>query len=179
MFCKQCGASLPEGAKFCEVCGTAVSAPEAAASPESGAYAPPQQEPQYNAPPYAEPQQQTFFDCGVQAREIATAIILSIVTCGIYGIYWFIKMVDDVNRVSNDQNAFSGGITFLLNLVTCGIYGVYWYYQAGKKMNYAKHVRNMPQTENAEILYLVIALVAPIVNMCLIQSDLNKMATPQ
>lgn len=26
----------------------------------------------------------------IQRREIVTAIILSLVTCGIYGIYWFI-----------------------------------------------------------------------------------------
>ncbi|MBR5619367.1 MAG: DUF4234 domain-containing protein [Clostridia bacterium] len=115
----------------------------------------------------------------MQARDIAVAVILSIVTCGIYNIFWFIKMVDDVNRVSNDQNAQSGGITWLLTFITAGIYGVYWYYQAGKKMRYAKQVRNMPADDNTEVLYLVLALFGfGIVNMCLIQSDLNKMATP-
>ncbi len=183
MFCKNCGASLPDDTKFCANCGTPVSAPEeneAAAPAQEPAYNAPPQEPIYNAQPvYTQNPQPQFFDCGIQQRDIATAIILSIVTCGIYGIYWFIKLVDDVNKAANDQNAYSGGITFLLNLVTCGIYGIYWYYQAGKKMNYAKQARSMPVTDNAEILYLVIALVAPIVNMCLIQSDLNRMATPK
>ena len=36
----------------------------------------------------------------VQRKNIAVAIILSIVTCGIYGIIWFININDDVNRVS-------------------------------------------------------------------------------
>ena len=129
-------------------------------------------------PTYTQPQP-TFFDCGVQARDIAVAVILTIVTCGIYNIYWFIKMVDDVNRVSNDQSAYSGGVTWLLTFVTASIYGWYWFYQAAKKMRYAKQVRNMPTEENTEILYLVLAIFGfGIVDMCLIQSDLNKMATP-
>lgn len=190
MFCPNCGAQIPETDKFCSACGFAVAStqpePEAQSDPQPE-YTEPQQESQQA---YAEPQgayvpptyaqaQPTFFDCGVQARDIAVAIILSIVTCGIYNIYWFVKMVDDVNRVSNDQGAFSGGVTWLLMFVTGGIYGWYWYYQAAKKMRYAKQVRNMPAEDNTEILYLILAIFGfGIVDMCLIQSDLNKMATP-
>lgn len=135
---------------------------------------------QQNAPSasYGAQQKPLYFDCGIQQRDIAVAIILSIVTCGIYNIYWFIKQVDDVNRAANDQNAFSGGVTFLLGMVTCGIYSLYWFYQAGKKMSYAQQVRNMPVKENLEILYLLLSLFGfGIVSMALIQNDLNKMAT--
>ncbi len=46
-------------------------------------------------------------------------------------------------------------------------------------MRYAKQVRSMPAEDNTEILYLILAIFGfGIVNMCLIQSDLNKMATP-
>lgn len=31
----------------------------------------------------------------MRERNIAVAIILTIVTCGIYGIYWFIVLTDD------------------------------------------------------------------------------------
>lgn len=33
----------------------------------------------------------------VQKRDIALAIIFTLITCGIYGIYWFFKLNDDVN----------------------------------------------------------------------------------
>lgn len=63
----------------------------------------------------------------MRERNIAVAIILTIVTCGIYGIYWFIVLTDDARLASGDQQAPSGGIAFLLTLVTCGIYGIYWH----------------------------------------------------
>ena len=53
----------------------------------------------------------------VQKRDIVVAIILSLVTCGIYGIYWFIVMTDDVKTASGDTQLASGGVAFLLTLV--------------------------------------------------------------
>lgn len=198
MICSNCGTQFPDSAKFCPNCGTAVaqSDPEPVSNPAPEPAPEPSPEPsaQQAYPNYTAPNQNTsgyqaytpytngttFYDVGIQPRDIAVAIILSIVTCGIYNIYWFIKMVDDVNRAANDQSAFSGGVTWLLSFVTGGIYGCYWYYQAGKKMAYAKQVRNMPVDNSAEILYLILAIFGlGIVNMALIQSDLNKMATPQ
>ena len=54
----------------------------------------------------------------VKEKNIVTNIILSIVTCGIYGIVWFIQMTDDARDVSGDST-LSGGKAFLLTLVTC------------------------------------------------------------
>lgn len=190
MYCNHCGAELPDNAKFCTACGTPVESPSQPAAPveptaqfndTNAEYArqstvPPTYTSAPQQPYNAAPQ---FYDCGIQKRDIAVAIILSIVTCGIYNIYWFIKQVDDVNRAANDQNAFSGGVTFLLGLITAGIYSVYWFYQAGKKMMYAQQVRCMQAKENLEILYLLLSLFGfGIVAMALIQNDLNKMATP-
>ena len=53
----------------------------------------------------------------IQQRNIAVCIILSIVTCGIYGIYWFIVLSNDTNTVSNAENATSGGVAFVLSLI--------------------------------------------------------------
>ena len=61
----------------------------------------------------------------IQQRNIAVCIILSIVTCGIYGIYWFIVLSNDTNTVSNAENATSGGVAFVLSLITCNILRFY------------------------------------------------------
>lgn len=36
---------------------------------------------------------------------IALCIILSIVTCGLYSIYWYITVIDDVNTASWDSSS--------------------------------------------------------------------------
>lgn len=112
----------------------------------------------------------------IQQRSIPVCIILSIVTCGIYGIYWFICLANDTNTVSGEQNATSGGIAYLLGLVTCGIYFWYWAFKQGEKIDAAKNSRGMASS-NSGILYLILCLFGlSIVAWALMQNELNKMA---
>ena len=60
----------------------------------------------------------------IERRNIAVCIVLTLVTCGIYGIYWIVCLTNDVNTVSGDVNGTSGGMVVLLTIVTCGIYGI-------------------------------------------------------
>lgn len=111
----------------------------------------------------------------VQKRSIPLAIILSIVTCGIYGIYWFITLTNDIGRLSNDPG-FTGGKNFLLCIVTCGIWVFVWAYQVGKHIAEAQSQRGLPATDNS-VLYLVLNFVGlSIVVYALAQSDVNKLA---
>ncbi len=111
----------------------------------------------------------------IQQRNIAVAIILSIVTCGIYSIYWFIVLSDDVGRANNNPN-ISGGIAFLLNLVTCGIYGIYWSYKMGKEMYAANQKAGIASSDNS-ILYLILSLFGfQIITWAILQNELNTFA---
>ena len=106
-------------------------------------------------------------------RNIAVAIILSIVTCGIYGLYWFVVISDDVKDYSNDQEMMSGGVALLLTIFTCGIFGIYWAYKLGKNMFTAQQMYNLPATDNS-VVYLLLELFGlGIVAWAIIQSDLN------
>lgn len=118
----------------------------------------------------------------IQKRDIAIAIILSIFTCGIYSIYWFIVLSDDVGKANNNPQ-ISGGVAFLLNLVTCGIYGIYWSYKLGKEMFEANQKHGIPANDNS-IMYLILSLFGfQIITWAILQSELNKIAdknaTPQ
>ena len=116
----------------------------------------------------------------INKRNLAVSIILTIVTCGIYGIYWFIVMTDDTKNVSGDINGASGGVAFLLTLVTCGIYGYYWCYKQGEKLNEAKMQRGIMVDSSASVLYLILSIFGlSIVSYALMQSELNKMLPPQ
>ena len=161
-YCTSCGAQVPENMKFCPSCGAPVNDAETT---------------EQNTQPNTNPQPSNTSRPTVQKRNIVTCIILSLVTCGIYGIIWFVNMVNDVNTVCQDEKSNQGGGTvFLLTLVTCGIYGIIWYYNAGKRMNVAGTKYNLAISDNS-VMYLVLSLIGlGIVNYCLIQSDLNKYA---
>lgn len=111
----------------------------------------------------------------IKERNIVTCIILSIVTCGIYGLYWFITLTDDASR-ANDDPSFTGVKAFLLTLVTCGIYNIYWNYKIGKEMYEANQKRGI-QTSDNSVLYLVLGIFGfGIVTYCLVQNELNVIA---
>ena len=111
----------------------------------------------------------------MKERNIATSIILTIITCGIYGIYWFVVLTDETKIAAKDEKLASGGLAFLFSIITCGIYGIYWAYKMGELTSKAQSDRNLPAKNNA-VLYLVLQLLGfGIVNYALIQSDLNQM----
>ena len=60
----------------------------------------------------------------IQRKSIGLCIVLSIVTCGIYSLYWLYCMAEDVNLVTARPSAPSGGLVLLLTIVTCGLWSI-------------------------------------------------------
>ncbi|MBE6680528.1 MAG: DUF4234 domain-containing protein [Ruminococcaceae bacterium] len=107
-------------------------------------------------------------------RSIGMALILSIITCGIYGIYWMVVLNDDLNQLAGRSGAASGVTVFLLTLVTCGIYGYYWAYKMGENVD-TINSNGFTSTTNTGIVYLVLSLFGlGIINYCLMQDAINK-----
>ena len=151
VICVHCGVPAGKGNACCPNCGGSVH-PEAVICVNCGAAL--QKKPSI---------------AGIQKRNIATAIILTIVTCGIYGIYWFIKLTDEMNRLTGNEKDTSGGAAFLLSIVTCGIYSVYWAYRMGEKRD-----RLAEQNASSAVLYLVLSLILTIAVYALAQDAINK-----
>ena len=100
---------------------------------------------------------------GITRRSIGLAIVLSIITCGIYALYWIVKI--------NDTQATSGGMVLLLSIVTCGIYELYWLYKMGERCDRIKG--NASGSNN--VVYLILGIFGlSIVSLCLIQDTINK-----
>ena len=108
----------------------------------------------------------------ITKRNVAVAILLSIVTCGIYGIYWFIKITDEVNFLTHHEGDTSGAIAFLLTIVTCGIYGFFWAYKIGDKLD------NFEGTSSSRgVIYLILNIFGlGIITYALVQDSINKLA---
>ncbi len=110
----------------------------------------------------------------VEERNIAVCIILSLVTCGIYGLYWFVCLTEDTNAAANEEGT-SGVMALVFTLITCGIYGLYWAYKCGEKLDKAKTDRGM-SASNGGVLYLILYIFGGIIAYALIQNELNKLA---
>lgn len=109
-----------------------------------------------------------------EEKNIILNIVLTFITCGIYGLVWFVQMTDDAIGYSEDTEMQSGILALVLTLVTCGLYGFYWDYKMAKMIESAQTKNNLPASNNS-IMYIILHLVGlSIVNYCLIQSDLNN-----
>lgn len=103
----------------------------------------------------------------MEKRNIVTCILLTLLTCGIYGLYWLYKMAEDFRTLDPDMP--SGGMLILLDLVTCGIYGWYWFYKAGSILDERKGGSNA-------IIGLVLGIFGlGLVTYCIYQDGLNKL----
>ena len=69
-------------------------------------------------------------------RSFWVYLLLSIVTCGLYSIYFWYVYVEDLNTIfyGDGEDSPNYIIVLLLSWVTCGIYGVYWRYKQANRM---------------------------------------------
>ena len=150
MICPKCGSNNSDGTAFCASCGAPLSneAPTPNGAVPNNNVPPQTPPPVFNGNPYGGP---------IEQRNIALCIILSIVTCGIYMWYWIYKLTEDVNKLTGDPNATSGGMVILLSIITCNVYMWYWLYKQGDAIDQVKASRGLP-SGNSGILYLILAI---------------------
>lgn len=110
----------------------------------------------------------------MKQRNLALCIIFSIITCGIYELYWLVCITDETNELSENPNYASGIFALLLTIVTCNIYGLYWAYQMGEKIDIIKQKRGKP-TSNSGVLYLILQLIFPLIGLVLMQNEVNQL----
>ena len=112
----------------------------------------------------------------ISKRDLVLNIILTIVTCGIWGIIWEVQIADDIKLLTGEEGLVSGIVLVLLSLVTCGIYFIFWGYNAGNKLELVKAAYGLP-TESKGLVYVVLSIFGfSIVALALMQNDLNTVA---
>lgn len=102
-------------------------------------------------------------------RSVLLALLFSVLTCGIYYIYWFISLTNQSNELA-PKNATMGGVgAFLMTIITFGIYDAYWSYRMGEKAG------EMLNKSSDGFLYLILWFFTfGFVPVCLGQSAVNK-----
>lgn len=104
-------------------------------------------------------------------RNIALCVLFSIISCGIYGIYWMYTINEAACIANPGEWQTDGVMVILFTIITCGIYGIYWNYKMGKAFQI------LPYASDNSVLYLILSIVElEIVNLCLMQNDINRVA---
>ena len=209
MFCPHCGNQLPDTAKFCGQCGAQMNArpqaePQPQAQPQPQTYQQPQAQPAvqpyqaaqpqpqaYQLPqaqPQAQPYQQPISQgpardqgCLDEDRNIIVVLILSYLTCGIYGCWYLHTLARDANIVCNDSEKTPGlAVLIAFNFITLGFYEMFWYYKLANRLqvNAPKYGLTISENGSSILLWWLIGLlicgVGPLVAKYLTMGNMNK-----
>ena len=115
----------------------------------------------------------------VKEKSIGLCIVLSIVTCGIYCLYWLYCLAIDLNDLCDSQNQEKGsdaGLVIVLSIVTCGIYQLYFMYKAGKMLASLTRSNGTHPSDDSVILLVLSIFGLPLISYCIIQSNINDFA---
>ncbi|MDO8804942.1 MAG: DUF4234 domain-containing protein [Elusimicrobiota bacterium] len=107
-------------------------------------------------------------------RSIAEGIILTIVTCGIYNLFWNWYQMQTCNELVGREE-FSPVKVYLLSIVTCGLYFVYYQYCMGGVIVEIQRKRAVTPFENLPIMSLFLSLFGlSIIVDAVHQNEINK-----
>ena len=119
MNCPHCGQQIANNVQVCPFCGKFVAQQQYSAPQQQ--YGAPQQQYAPPSPPRAN------LECN---RSFIKFLLLTIITCGIYGIITYYKITEDINTICRpyDNKTTTNYLvaTLLLGPITCGIYPIIW-----------------------------------------------------
>jgi hypothetical protein len=99
-------------------------------------------------------------------------LILSLVTCGLYLIYWNLKAADVLNAAA-EREVISQPIAIFAGC--CYPVNAYFFYLAGKDGLPAVQKRVGLPVKDDSVLLLVLGLLFPMIAAMIVQSEINKL----
>jgi hypothetical protein len=99
-------------------------------------------------------------------------LILSLITCGLYLIYWNIKSAEVINAVAGKEvispvvAIFSGCLAPV---------NIYFYYLAGKEGLPKIYERIGESSKDQSVLLMILGFFFPMVAAMIVQGDINKL----
>lgn len=109
-----------------------------------------------------------------EPRNIVLYVILSILTCGLWGLVWFFQLGGDIQALRGDDKP-NTLVDFLLTIVTCGLWGFYVAYQWPTLLQDPLRARGVHVDNNLPVICLVLCFFGfQIVSMILMQSAANQ-----
>jgi hypothetical protein len=105
-------------------------------------------------------------------NEPIVVLLLGLVTCGLYLIYWNIKTAQVINAVA-EKEVISQPIAIFAGC--CMPVNLYFYYLAGKEGLPKIYEKIGEQGKDQSTLLLILGFLFPMVAAMIVQGDINKL----
>ncbi|RUM89712.1 MAG: hypothetical protein DSZ24_00520 [Thermodesulfatator sp.] len=108
-------------------------------------------------------------------KGIASSIVLTLLTCGIYNFFWQNHQIKTINLLLG-RNVLSFWRWFFLTLITCGLYHIYHEYLTGKYIvEIQSKIGKYPLSNNLPLIALILSILGlPFITDAIEQKELNE-----
>lgn len=93
-------------------------------------------------------------------RSVIKFLFLSIITLGIYEIFYLYRLIKDVNTICEDDDRQSPGIFayYFFSVITFGLYSIFYWYRVADMLSLSAKRRNVPCDISAGFVCLCFVL---------------------
>jgi hypothetical protein len=106
---------------------------------------------------------------------IGLYIVLTIVTCGLFNLYWNYRQMEACNELVGREE-FGFLIWLVLSVITCGIYHFYYQYKMGSVIVEVQRKQNRAVFENLPLVSILVSCLGLFIVVDVIhQAEINKL----
>ncbi len=92
----------------------------------------------------------------ISRRSPLSVILLTIITCGLYLIYWYYKIYKELKLFTNKTPTGNNfWLDFIINLLTCGLWGIYVDFKISKLLHQIR-IENNLKGDDSSIIILIL-----------------------
>jgi hypothetical protein len=89
--------------------------------------------------------------------DIIVSLILTLITCGIYDLFWNAKQMRVLNHLLGREEFFFW-TWLIVSIITCGIFHIFYEYKMGQAIVEIKKKRNLPVDEHLPLISIALSV---------------------
>lgn len=110
--------------------------------------------------------------CPRACKSPIAVMILSIITLGIYDLFWIAKSTSFLSDLRRDR-AQSPYVEVFLCIFTLGIYKIFWFYQYSRALYAAEYQRDEDSAADYSLMCAALCVILPSLAIAVLQYRIN------